>query len=141
MGSTTIEGHTGHRVTLDLPIGVDAPSAARHAFEAIHHGLDRELEYTVKLLISELVSNSVQHCGDGYVQVEIEAIDGSVRVDVIDNGPAFVPAPRMGELDSVGGWGLVLVRELATRWGSFEQNAHVWFEIDASRVAPTARAA
>jgi anti-sigma regulatory factor (Ser/Thr protein kinase) len=135
MGGSTIERQTGHRVTLDLPAGVDAPGSARRALDAIHHGLDPELEYTVKLLISELVSNSVKYCGEGYVQVEIETLDGSIRVDVIDAGPAFVPEPRAAELDVEGGWGFVLVEQLSTRWGSVEGSSHVWFELDAVQAA------
>ncbi len=132
MGGSTLERQIGHRVTLDLPVGVDAPAAARRALDGIHHGFDPELEFTVKLLISELVSNSVKHCGVGSVQVEIEATNASVRVDVIDVGPAFVPGPRTAEPDVEGGWGLVLVDELASRWGSLHQTSHVWFEIDAA---------
>lgn len=132
MGGSTIERQNGHRVTLDLPVGVDAPGSARRALDAIHHGLQPELEYTTKLLISELVSNSVKYCGEGSVQVEIEAMGGNVRVDVIDAGPAFVPEPKEPELEVEGGWGLVLVEQLASRWGSFHGSAHVWFEIDAA---------
>jgi anti-sigma regulatory factor (Ser/Thr protein kinase) len=135
MGGSTIDRQSGHRVTLDLPLGVDAPGSARRALDAIHHGLAPELEYTVKLLISELVSNSVKYCSQGYVQVEIEAIDGSVRVDVIDAGPAFVAEPRVAALEVEGGWGLVLVEELSTRWGRFDGNSHVWFELDAVQAA------
>jgi anti-sigma regulatory factor (Ser/Thr protein kinase) len=135
MGGSTLERHIEHRVTLDLPAAADAPAGARQALDAIEHGLDREVEYTVKLLISELVSNSVKHCGVGSVQVEIEATARGVRVDVIDVGPAFVPGPRTAEPEAEGGWGLVLVNELATRWGSFDQNAHVWFEIDLANYA------
>ena len=132
MAGFTLDTGSGHRVTLDLPVGVDAPAAARNALDGIEHGFDPELEYTIKLLISELVSNSVKHCGQGMVQVEIEAVDGNIRVDVLDCGPSFKPAPRVAELDVAGGWGLVLVEQLADRWGSFEDTAHVWFEIDAA---------
>ncbi len=138
MAASIIERQIGHRVRLDLPVGVDAPSSARRAFDAIHHGLDAELEYTVKLLISELVSNSVKHCGQGSVYVEIEAIGGSVRVDVIDPGPAFVPAPRTAAPEVEGGWGLVLVDQLADRWGSLHETSHVWFEIDSAGAAAAA---
>lgn len=138
MAEFALDRESGHRVTLDLPVGVDAPAAARRALDGIHHGFDDELEYTVKLLISELVTNSVKHCGQGCVQVEIETIDGNIRVDVIDCGPSFVPAPRVAELDVAGGWGLVLVEQLASRWGSVENSAHVWFEIDRQAVAQAA---
>jgi anti-sigma regulatory factor (Ser/Thr protein kinase) len=95
MAGSTLERGGGHRVTLDLPLGLDAPAAARRALDGIEHGLGPEFEYTVKLLISELVTNSVQHCGDGHVQLDIEALDGAVRVDVIDCGPSFIPGPRV----------------------------------------------
>ncbi|HEY2601622.1 MAG TPA: ATP-binding protein [Thermoleophilaceae bacterium] len=127
-----MEGHTGYRITLDLASGVEAPSAAREALDRIEHGLDQADEYTVKLLISELVSNSVKHWGQGSVQVEIESAAGFVRVDVIDRGPAFSPGPHSAEPEREGGWGLVLVDELATRWGSSPVGAHVWFELEAA---------
>jgi anti-sigma regulatory factor (Ser/Thr protein kinase) len=135
MGGSTLDRRPGHRVTVDLPVTIDAPGAARRALDGIAHGFNREQEYTIKLLISELVSNSVKHCGVGSVKVEIEATGDSVRVDVIDIGPAFVPGPRTAEPDAEGGWGLVLVDQLATRWGSVHQSAHVWFEIDAAAFA------
>jgi anti-sigma regulatory factor (Ser/Thr protein kinase) len=132
MGGPTVERQTGHSVTLDLPVTVDAPGVARRALDGIDHGFSSEQEYTIKLLISELVSNSVKHCGVGSVIVEIEATDHSVRVDVIDVGPAFVAGPKTPEPDAEGGWGLVLVNQLATRWGSAHQSSHVWFELDSA---------
>jgi anti-sigma regulatory factor (Ser/Thr protein kinase) len=138
MAGSTLDSGTAHRVTLDLPLAVDAPAAARRALDGIEHGLGPEFEYTVKLLISELVTNAVQHCGDGHVQIDIEALDGTIRVDVVDCGPSFIPGPRVKELDAEGGWGLVLVDQLSSRWGSFSHSAHVWFEIDAGAFAQTA---
>jgi anti-sigma regulatory factor (Ser/Thr protein kinase) len=130
MGGSILERHTGDRITLDLTRDADAPGSARNALDAIEHGLDRERAYSVKLLISELVSNSVKYGGEGPVHVEIESADGRVRVEVIDRGPAFTPARRDTELETIGGWGFVLVEALASRWGSHGTSAHLWFEID-----------
>jgi hypothetical protein len=55
-----------------------------------------------------------------------------VRVEVDDRGPAFIPVPRAPDLDVVGGWGFVLVNEIASRWGRSRMSAQVWFEIDAA---------
>jgi two-component sensor histidine kinase len=84
------------------------------------------------LLISELVSNSVQH-GDGE-QVTI-LIDpdpsGAVRCEVIDDGGGFVPRGRAQR--EVGGWGLDLVEQIAASWGVREGSTHVWFELSTER--------
>jgi anti-sigma regulatory factor (Ser/Thr protein kinase) len=127
-----METDSGRRITLELTRDVDAPGAARRALDAIDHGLDYEREYSVKLLMSELVSNAVKYGGEGSVVVEIESTPGCVRVEVDDRGPAFIPLPRDLELDAPGGWGFVLVDELASRWGSSARSAQVWFEIDAA---------
>ncbi|HEX6461349.1 MAG TPA: ATP-binding protein [Thermoleophilaceae bacterium] len=132
MQAITLERYVGHSVTLELERTADAPCAARRALDAIDHGLDYEREYAVKLLMSELVSNAVKYGGAGSVLVEIESTPHCVRVEVDDQGPAFIPMQREGELDTPGGWGFVLVDELASRWGSSIQSAQVWFEIDAA---------
>jgi anti-sigma regulatory factor (Ser/Thr protein kinase) len=134
MGGSTLERHSGHRITLELTRDLDAPGAARHALDAIDHGLDHEGEYAVKLLMSELVSNAVKYGGEGPVIVEVESTPVCVRVEVDDRGPAFIPTRCETGKDSIGGWGFVLVEQLASRWGSSVRSAQVWFEIDA---APT----
>jgi anti-sigma regulatory factor (Ser/Thr protein kinase) len=127
-----METDSGHRITLELTRDPDAPGAARRALDSIDHGLDYEREYSVKLLMSELVSNAVKYGGEGPVIVEIESTPACVRVEVDDRGPAFIPLPRIPEIDAIGGWGFVLVDELASRWGSSARSAQVWFEIDAA---------
>jgi anti-sigma regulatory factor (Ser/Thr protein kinase) len=127
-----MERHRGERISLELDRNADAPGAARRGLDSIDHGLDHEREYAVKLLMSELVSNAVKYGGDGPVIVEIESTPGCVRVEVDDSGPAFIPMPRSIELDTPGGWGFVLVDELASRWGSSVRSAQIWFEIDAA---------
>lgn len=127
-----MERHRGERISLELERNADAPGAARRALDSIDHDLDYEREYYVKLLMSELVSNAVKYGGDGPVIVEIESTPACVRVEVDDRGPAFIPMPRSPELDVIGGWGFVLVDELASRWGSSARSAQVWFEVDAA---------
>ena len=132
MQALTLERTVGHSVTLVLERNADAPGEARRALDAMDHGLDYEREYAVKLLMSELVSNAVKYGGEEIVVVEIESTSHCVRVEVDDQGPAFIPMRREAELDTPGGWGFVLVDELASRWGSSIQSAQVWFEIDAA---------
>ena len=75
------------------------------------------------LLISELVTNSVRHAGlDATQPLRLSVTTGPsspVRVAVRDPGPGFRPpkAPTDPGRD-VGGWGLVLVDQLAEKWAS-----------------------
>jgi two-component sensor histidine kinase len=82
----------------------------------------------VRLLLSELVTNSVRHGAGDTVTILLDAeMPGSLRCEVIDDGHGFVPRARQG--DATGGWGLDLVERLSTSWGVREGSTHVWFEL------------
>jgi anti-sigma regulatory factor (Ser/Thr protein kinase) len=93
--------------------------------------LGAEQSFTVRLLISELVTNALRH-GDQEVPLELHASwDGTVRVEVIDHGRGFIPTPRAQPLEEPGGYGLFLVGELADRWGvDTDECTTVWFEVN-----------
>ena len=84
-----------------------------------------------KLLVSELITNSVKYGGEGALRLQIET-EGArkLRAEVIDQGVGFVPTARDRPATEVGGWGLHLVQTLSNRWGVHEGSTHVWFEID-----------
>jgi two-component sensor histidine kinase len=109
------------------------PESVRRARRAlIEGGLDPDLEHTVSLLTSELVTNSVRHVsGADEIRIEATLTEGYAKVDVIDRGPGFDPDVR----HTIGGFGLRLVDKLATRWGVDhpEDQTHVWFEVDRRR--------
>ncbi len=127
MAGSTLESE---KVVLELARDDSAPGTARQALETALQGFEYERGYYARLLLSELVSNSVKYGGDGPVRVEIEPLAGGVHVEVIDCGPGFSAAPRAPDPDRVGGWGLVLVDRLASRWGKEPGRCRVWFEID-----------
>src|SRR3954447_13052306 len=109
----------------ELDLMVDAaPTAAR---EARHAVASRRLvssgqEPTLLLLVSELVSNSVRHAGlrdDERIHLRARSDRASTYVEVCDAGHSGqVPAKR-GNHDALdpGGLGLMLVDEMADRWG------------------------
>ena len=110
--------------------GRDAAGRARTAFEALNGNLEA-LRDTVKLLVTELVTNSFRHAGAGkeaVIELRVRATPQTVRVEVEDPGPGFEPEPR--EPGREGGFGLVLVDELADRWGVQRERPCVWFELD-----------
>jgi signal transduction histidine kinase len=84
------------------------------------------------VLVTELVTNAVRHAEGGpddKVVLHLAAAAGLVRVEVCDGGAGFDPAER--EPDPTGGFGLVMLRRLADRWGvDATGGTCVWFELD-----------
>ena len=113
---------------LELQRDALAPAAARRAIDELSAGYDPETLSDVRLLVSELVTNSVKHGGGETITVHID-VDrpGVLRCEVIDDGGGFVPRGRDDRL--VGGWGLDLVEQIAVSWGVREGSTHVWFEL------------
>jgi serine/threonine-protein kinase RsbW len=119
---------------LDLTFPPEPGSVARartQVCDAMAPQLDAEHTETLRLLISELVTNAVRHGGHGE-PVELHAHwNSQVRIEVVDHGGGFTPTPRSGSLDDPGGYGLFLVGTLADRWGVETDDATtVWFELE-----------
>ncbi len=92
----------------------------------------------VVLLASELVSNAVRHAGAESVALSCTVQEGSVRVEVCDDGPGFAGAALPLDSSRIGGWGLYIVDQLASRWGRSDESANrVWFEVDRRPAART----
>ena len=118
-------------LTFDIPRDPTAPGEARRAIERIGDRIAPDVVPDVKLLVSELITNSVKYGGDGEVTLRVDATSPrKLRVEVIDQGAGFVPVARNRPATEVGGWGLHLVQTLSDRWGVYEGSTHVWFEID-----------
>jgi anti-sigma regulatory factor (Ser/Thr protein kinase) len=118
-----------HTLELTLPPEPDSVARARTAVcEALTADLDSDQVETVRLLISEVVTNAVRH-GSHDQPVELKAHwNSEVRIAVCDHGNGFTPHPRMGHLDEPGGFGLYLVGRLADRWGvETDDGTTVWF--------------
>ncbi len=128
-------------VSLELPSEPGAAAAARQALVPLANKLDALLFDDVRLLVSELVTNSVRHTNslpDAVVRLEISLSATLVRIDVRDAGPGFTPKERTPGQDQASGWGIFLVDRLSERWGVMRNGgAHVWCELrrDAARAA------
>jgi anti-sigma regulatory factor (Ser/Thr protein kinase) len=107
-----------------------APGKARLALRGLNGDLDRALADDIRLLVSELVTNSFRHTGTALIELEVWSSDELVRVDVTDHGDGFA-APASPTPGTVSGWGLFMVDRLADRWGvETEGPTRVWFEFE-----------
>jgi anti-sigma regulatory factor (Ser/Thr protein kinase) len=111
-----------------------AVKVARDALDGFRGLLpDRTIE-DARLLISELVANSVRHASlppDQPIEIKLGLEGRRLRVEVVDQGSGFVPRPRTEDSPSGSGWGLFLVDRVATAWGTRTDRAtHVWFELE-----------
>ena len=117
---------------LELPSTSAAPAKARGALERIAGRLTPERMRDVRLLVSELVTNAVRHAGGKDVRLVVDLDGGKLRIEVHDPGRGFEVVPPPDDPLRASGWGLVLVEELADRWGvDPEPRTRVWFEMTA----------
>jgi anti-sigma regulatory factor (Ser/Thr protein kinase) len=130
---------------LDLPRELESAAAARHAVDQLSDDLPADLLGDVRLLVSELVTNSLRHAkisDDDRIRMSVAVTEVVVRVEVSDPGQGFTPPPNADDPSTVEGWGLYLVATLADRWGvDTQRDTMVWFEFDRPPESGSAAAA
>ncbi len=121
--------------TIELRGGPAAVGAARHAIDELADQERLPRVDDLRLLVSELVTNSVLHGGagpDDSLEIHVERPDHGVRVEVCNDG-AWADCARSTALESemqAGGWGLMLVGAIADEWGvEAGEKTCVWFEL------------
>jgi anti-sigma regulatory factor (Ser/Thr protein kinase) len=129
MGRTTQGVDDG--VSLRLHGGPDAAAKARRALSQLRADLDPPLMETLRLLVTELVSNSVKHASAETISLKVLVGRSTVVTEVTDEGPGFDPDETGRPRADQTGWGLFLVERLASRWGVSQENgaSKVWFEL------------
>ena len=123
-------------MSFELAGGPYAVTAARLALADLESHLDPSVAFDVRLLVSELVTNSVQHARvseDDSIVLAVRFSVETVRAEVHDNGPGFEPPATPPPNDADAGWGLFLVEQLADAWGVGDGGRGVWFEIRRDR--------
>jgi anti-sigma regulatory factor (Ser/Thr protein kinase) len=118
-------------VDLRLNGSAEAPSVARRALGRLRGDIDPPVMETMRLLVTELVSNSVKHSPSDSVRLKVAVGRSGVLVEVTDQGSGFEHQPRNVHEARDSGWGLFLVERLAHRWGIGREgsNTRVWFEL------------
>jgi anti-sigma regulatory factor (Ser/Thr protein kinase) len=127
---------TGRTLRLALPPDVPAVRLARQATrDTLAAWQLGHLEDAAVLLVSELVTNAVQHARDtGAIGLELTSAGTGLRLEVQDGDPHWRVQLSPADCDE-SGFGFVLVDSLAGRWGVRRTSAGkaVWAELDASR--------
>lgn len=130
------ESEGTHLLDLQVPATPRMVSRVRRAFEELL--LPSSLLDAARLLVSELVTNSIRHAGlrpDDRIRVRAEWSGTRLRVDVFDVARPRRTDPMAGAIrpspGAESGWGLYLVDRLATRWGRGQ--GRYWFELGLDR--------
>jgi anti-sigma regulatory factor (Ser/Thr protein kinase) len=119
---------TGHDPSTRFALTPAAPAAARRWIEASVPLPDASHD-AILLLLSELVSNSVQHSGKGddqSVEISVRTTDDAIHVEVKDPGAGGPMVAREGDPEH---FGLRLVDSIADHWGYSVDPMTVWFEV------------
>lgn len=92
---------------------------------------------TAQLLVSELVTNAVQHAA-GPIVLTVTIAASTLRFAVSDADPT-TPRRREADMDEESGRGMILLQELSCRWGVRPTGTGktVWFDLSA-RLTPEA---
>ncbi|MFJ7948540.1 SpoIIE family protein phosphatase [Streptomyces sp. NPDC096354] len=106
----------GHVAALDLPSDPAAVSGARRftSDTLTTWGLE-ELSFTTELMVSELVTNAIRY-GKEPVQLRL-ILESTLTCEVFD-ASSTAPHLRRARSFDEGGRGLLLVAQLAERWGT-----------------------
>jgi anti-sigma regulatory factor (Ser/Thr protein kinase) len=128
----------GAKIDVKLAPEPEVVTTARHTLDQLANLLPSEKLEDVRLVVSELVTNSILHARlslDDKISLSVTVSDGAVRGSVCDPGSGFrVPSEPTPRPDLSGGWGLPIVETISDRWGvKRNEDTCVWFEIDLDR--------
>jgi anti-sigma regulatory factor (Ser/Thr protein kinase) len=122
---------------IKLPCGERSAYSARRCMDALAPFLGANPADELRLLVNELVTNSILHAGGderSWIHLTVKIIPNlRVRAEVRDYGPGFTPAvpEHVDDAELIHGRGLFLVEHLADTWGVERGGpTKVWFELD-----------
>ena len=126
-----VERHGSDGLRMRLGSGADAAAEARRAIMRLRADLDAPLLETMRLLVTELVTNSVRHTDAESLTLRVAIGRTAVLTEVTDDGPPFDPETIEDTGSDDTGWGLFLVQRLAHTWGVTQDGGtkRVWFEL------------
>ncbi|MEW2755582.1 SpoIIE family protein phosphatase [Streptomyces sp. NPDC048399] len=120
---------SGQVATWDLPSDPVAVADARSEVSQrlSDWGLD-EITFTTELIVSELVTNAIRY---GAPPVQLRLIRGTALICEVSDSSSTAPHMRRARMFDEGGRGLMMVAQLAERWGTrhLPGGKTIWAEI------------
>jgi anti-sigma regulatory factor (Ser/Thr protein kinase) len=114
---------------LTLPPRPESVAEARRAVGKMLDGLDGRTQDGVRVIVSELVTNALKHGPDRPIALRLWRDGDSIRGEVEDEGNGKIQIWREGDRGAEGGYGLPIVEAMSDRWGVYDGNTRVWFEL------------
>jgi anti-sigma regulatory factor (Ser/Thr protein kinase) len=121
-------------IAVALPAVPESIPLSREVLDGLRGELDESVLDDLRLIVSELVTNSIRHAGlrtGDPIDLEV-TVDGTmIRLELRDRGPGFAAPATPSNPFRESGWGLFLVSQLADRWGVSTESGvtTVWIEI------------
>jgi anti-sigma regulatory factor (Ser/Thr protein kinase) len=111
--------------------GPRAAGRARDELSRLAADLHGPVIERLRLLVTELVTNSVRHAGAATVDLSVLVGPSRVRVEIANRGGPFTPQVGTAGRESESGWGLFLVDRLSEVWGVVDDPGYqrIWFEL------------
>jgi anti-sigma regulatory factor (Ser/Thr protein kinase) len=121
-------------IAVAFPAVPESIPRSREVLEGLRGELDGSVLEDLRLIVSELVTNSIRHAGlrvGDPITLEISVDETAIRVELRDSGHGFEPPATPADLFQESGWGLFLVSQLTDRWGVSTEGGltTVWIEI------------
>ncbi len=110
-------------MTMRLPFSASSVSVARQRLKSFmaEHGGDRECIEDARVIVSELVANSVRHAqplADGSILVSWTVGPDGIELSVTDGGSGTRPRNVHAPSSALAGRGMAIVEMLSLRWWS-----------------------
>ncbi|MFG2775980.1 ATP-binding protein [Streptomyces sp. NPDC048350] len=122
MTTMAATAQAGGTRTWAMPRRTESVSETRHQVEALLQAWNRPSETVdaAMLLVTELVTNAVQHTDTSSIICTVSLHSDTVTVSVTDTGTVTHSAPAPAQPDDLkeSGRGLLIVSALATDWGT-----------------------
>jgi anti-sigma regulatory factor (Ser/Thr protein kinase) len=121
-------------IAVALPAVPESIPRSREVLDGLRGELDESVLDDLRLIVSELVTNSIRHAGlrtSDPIDLEVSVVESTIRLELRDSGRGFARPAIPSNPFRESGWGLFLVSELTDRWGVSGEGGvtTVWIEI------------
>jgi hypothetical protein len=119
---------------MDVSATPRGAAEARRRLSVLAATVPATIYSSIRLLVSELVSNKPAHVGQGVtddsLHVLVQTSEAGVRVELRDSQSGRPERAQTATQEEMTRWDVILLEELTSEWGTLEDRpGDVWFEI------------